>query len=274
MKVLLIGDEIQDIYLHTVPVKLSEEAPVVIVRQESKSSKAGGAANVVSNLEGLGMKVDFYYGEKTPSVKNRIITNNRQMIRIDEDNLEVVKPSKKLERLIAVADIVVISDYDKGVVTDEMIEMIDSFNVNVIVDPYKLKYNYGKNVLLIKPNRKEVESVTGMRIDSRDTLVKAAHSYMELSGAENLVITLDIEGMVLFDRATYYERPYIHGGKAEALIDITGAGDTVFAVLIYIWTQAHFSKSTAVRYANKAGGIAVKHPGNYVAKHSEVFESE
>jgi D-beta-D-heptose 7-phosphate kinase/D-beta-D-heptose 1-phosphate adenosyltransferase len=277
-KILLIGDHIVDEYIFAEAVKMSDEAPVVVLREQKRETRPGGAANVRENLLKLGASVNTWFGDKVPSRKVRIVANNQQVVRVDQDNFESSEAPDDLVTLIEECDLVAIADYNKGVVTKELTNEVDKlakqFKKPVIVDPYKKRRNYGQNITLIKPNKAEAESVTGISIEGPKSLIKAGQIYMDMSEAENLVITLGAEGMALFDRHTYWDKPFTYIPKTVNLVDITGAGDTVFAVLAFIWAHEHFSKSTSVRYATKAGRIAVEHFGTYAVSHDEVFQSD
>lgn len=277
-KILLIGDHIVDEYVFADAVKMSDEAPVVVLRENKRETRPGGAANVRENLLKLGASVITYFGDKMPSRKVRIVGKGQQIVRVDQDNFEGSEIPKDLPVWIENCDLVAIADYNKGVITKELTNEIDKlakqFNKPVIVDPYKKRRNYGKNITLIKPNKAEAESVTGIQIEGNESLTKAGQIYLDMSEAENLVITLGAEGMALFDRQNYWDRPFTYIPKTVNLVDITGAGDTVFAVLAFIWAHKNFSKSTSIRYATKAGRIAVEHFGTYAVSHDEVFQSD
>jgi D-beta-D-heptose 7-phosphate kinase/D-beta-D-heptose 1-phosphate adenosyltransferase len=256
---------------------MSDEAPVVVLREKRRESRPGGAANVRENLLKLGATVNTWFGEKLPSRKVRIVGAGQQVVRLDSDNFETSEIPKDLDAWVENCDLVAIADYNKGVVTKELTNAVDKmakeFGKPIVVDPYKKRRNYGQNITLIKPNKAEAESVTGVRIEGKESLVKAGQIYMDMSEAENLVITLGAEGMALFDRKTYWDKPFTYIPKSVDLVDITGAGDTVFAVLAFIWAHKNFSKSTSIRYATKAGRIAVEHFGTYAVSHDEVFQS-
>jgi D-beta-D-heptose 7-phosphate kinase/D-beta-D-heptose 1-phosphate adenosyltransferase len=276
IKVFLIGDQIIDQYIFGSCNKISPEAPVVVVEEERREMKKGGASNVSANLEALGAKVVSWYGDKEPSIKTRVVSGHHQIVRIDRDNIEVVPPPKGLEQILLETDIVMISDYDQGVVNEEVMFEINYLaqrhKKRVIVDPYRNKFDYGP-VDLIKPNRKELESVVGVKI-TKETLAGVGRSYLKMSRAKNLIVTLGAEGMALFDHNTYFDKPFICKPKeAKEVIDVTGAGDTVFAVLGFIWAHRNFSKSTSLQYATKAGSIAVSRFGCAVVERGEVFET-
>ena len=273
-KILLIGDEIVDHYVFTDPVKVSEEAPVLVVRKNDEAKRPGGAANVCKGLEAMGAIVTPFYGRKSPSVKMRVVVGAQQVLRLDDDNFKGPNleggERESLERMMEKADVIAISDYGKGVWTAEIREMVTEYPKKLVVDPYQMRVEYGP-CALIKPNKLELESVVGFRILDADTLRTAAQMYMKQAGASTIVVTMGPDGAVLFDRERYWGQPFRCPTEATVLTDVTGAGDTMFAVLAYIWGQPNFSKSTAVRYATKAASIAVRHAGTYVVDRKEVF---
>lgn len=275
-RILLIGDRIVDQYIFGSCNKISPEAPVVVIEEQRREMKNGGAGNVRENLKALGANVAFYDGDKSPSVKTRVVSSNQQIVRIDKDNPQEVPLPSDIGSRVKEADLVMLCDYNQGVVNKENVEKINSaakeHGKKIIVDPYRNKVDYGK-VDLIKPNKKELESVTGIKVSNRESLRKAGKEYLRMSQAQNLVVTLGAEGMALFDYVTYKDEPFVcTPTQVREVIDVTGAGDTAFAVLGLVWSYEHFSKSTAVRYAIKAAGIAVSRFGCAVVKKEEVFE--
>jgi D-beta-D-heptose 7-phosphate kinase/D-beta-D-heptose 1-phosphate adenosyltransferase len=276
-KILLIGDQILDEYIIGDCDRICPEAPVPIINMKKKEIKSGGAGNVGENLKALGADVDFWHGDKEPTIKTRVISGHQQIVRIDRDNPTETPPPKSLPDKVQWADIVMLCDYNQGVVNNLMVDVVNylaaKHGKKVIVDPYRNRVDYGK-VDLIKPNRKEVESVVGIKINGKKSLTEAGKKYLKLSKAQNLVITLGHEGMALFDYFTYKDNPMvIKPYKPKEIIDVTGAGDTVFAVLGYIWSYEHFSKSTSLKYATKAASIAVSRFGCAVVKGEEIFEA-
>jgi len=276
-KILLIGDQIIDEYIFGNCERICPEAPVPIVEMQRREVRAGGAANVAENLRALGAEVDFWYGDKEPSIKCRVISNNQQMVRIDKNNPVLALPPGDLEKRIKEADIIMVADYNQGVVNNRAMQDINSiakiYNKRVIIDPYRQKYVYGF-VDLIKPNKRELESVVNMKVSNRESLTIAGKKYLKMSGAKNLIVTLGSEGMALFDHKTYFDEPFVcNPEEVKEVIDVTGAGDTVFAVLGFIWGHKNFSKSTSLKYATKAASIAISKFGCAAVKGEEIFET-
>ncbi|MHA2163631.1 MAG: bifunctional heptose 7-phosphate kinase/heptose 1-phosphate adenyltransferase [Candidatus Thorarchaeota archaeon] len=278
MRVLLIGDLMMDEYVYGEAAGISPEAPILLVKKKKVKRHTGGAANVKHNLEALGVEVDFLCDDMTISTKTRVVVQGQAVIRIDND--KIGKPpkwcsNKDLENRIKVADIVMISDYGKGVVTEELMGAVSMIaktrGKKLLVDPYPGRSDYGNDVTLITPNLKEVESVVRRKV-KWDSLVDDARDYMRKTKTRNLLITLGKDGMVFFDWGNYKHNYLRVEAKKKRVVDVTGAGDTVFAIMGYIWAQEQFSKSTSVRYANKAAGIVVGKFGCATVTKEEVFE--
>jgi D-beta-D-heptose 7-phosphate kinase/D-beta-D-heptose 1-phosphate adenosyltransferase len=268
--VFLAGDYIIDEYITVNPKRLSPEAPVLIVEKLNTYSRPGGAANVKNNLESFGLNVDFYWGMGT-STKTRIVAQGRQLLRMDRDCIIEHKIPEEIKSRMEAADIILISDYDKGVINDEFISLLSGVNKNILVDPYIGKFDYGENVTLMTPNREEVESITNIKIKNSPSLKEAAYVYIDKTGTENLLITLGKDGMAFFDRENYSESPFMVDAQNGDAKDVTGAGDVVFAVMGYVWSHPHFSKRGSVEYANKAGGLSVGWFGCATLKKEEIF---
>ncbi|MBI2968163.1 MAG: D-glycero-beta-D-manno-heptose-7-phosphate kinase [Bacteroidetes bacterium] len=268
LKALIIGDVMVDSYLWGNVERISPEAPVPIVAVTRRENRPGGAANVALNVKSLGAIpvicscigddaagrefLDLLSRENIPAegmvvsknrtttVKSRIIGNNHQMIRIDE---EVIKELTKSERNVLLlkikelavkydADVIIFEDYDKGVITGELIEEVVAFAKNagipITADPKKKNFLHYKGVTLFKPNLKELRE--GLKIDlerpDRRELDNAAGELRKSLAIDTVLITLSEHGI------------YINNGKVKKIIpahlrniaDVSGAGDTVISV--------------------------------------------
>ena len=276
-KILVVGDLIVDEYVCGECHRISQEAPVPIISYTNTVRLPGGAANVAVNLRELGALV-MLWGGKKESVKTRVVVGNQQVCRIDRDDTADVEPNRELIEFAESADAIVVSDYRKGAVNTEVLNALyevtkKRVDVPVLVDPYNGRCTYNLGVKVIKPNRKEAESVTGIKINGTDSLIKVGQSYLIKSNAENVVITLGAEGMALFDNGKYHKTPFtVKSDAPQQVFDVTGAGDTAIAVLAYIWASGgKFSKQTAVTFANKAAGIACSKFGTATVNHKELF---
>lgn len=276
-KILVLGDLIIDEYVYGSCSRISPEAPVPVVTFDKSVIVQGGAGNVCENLKSLGAEVQFWCDSKTCH-KTRILAGHQQVVRLDKDDLSEVSPPPDLCKMVEWADVVLISDYNKGVVNPALITALDKVfslcSKPLLVDPYNGKFKYGSRVTLIKPNRAEAESIVDFKIKDKGSLIMAGQRYLEKSGADNCVITLGAEGMALFDRHLYWYDPFCVASKVQQVFDVTGAGDTTIAVLAYVWASAEsskFSKQAAVDWANKAAGIVCSKLGTATVTHEELF---
>lgn len=247
-----------------------------VVSETRRFITQGGAGNVAENLKALGAEVTFWYGEKS-SHKMRIVAGHQHVVRLDKDDLTEVPSPGMLEDWVYYVDLVVVSDYCKGVVTEEMLELLNEYcsiyGKPLMVDPYNGRCNYGAAVTLIKPNRYECQSVTGIKIVDNTSLHESAQKYLQMSKAKHLVVTLGAEGMVLFYSDNKVE-PYHSRCEPRQIFDVTGAGDTAMATLAYIWALPEggkLSKRSSVDWAAKAASLAVEKLGTSVIGYKELF---
>lgn len=276
-KILVLGDLIIDEYVYGDATRISPEAPVPVVVEKSRKRVPGGAGNVVENLKALGAEVKFWCDEKF-SHKLRVIAGRQQIVRVDNDDTREMYVPAALMSWIVWADAVVISDYAKGVVTQELADKASIFctmsGKPLLVDPYQGRCDYGDRVTLIKPNKAECESVTGIKITDDESLEKAGYAYLIKSRAQSVVLTLGPDGMALFDGKTHSRHPYISRPQAQQVFDVTGAGDTAMAVLAFIIATSRpgqHSKQSMVDFANVAAGKAVGKLGTAVVSFDELF---
>ena len=237
-KILLIGDNCTDVYQYGIIDRLSPEAPVPIFVPTHKEEREGMAGNVYKNLVTLGCTVDLVCGH--PSVKTRFIDSRsrQQVLRMDEDVISIpvvnVAPTGY--------DAIVISDYNKGVVSYDLIEkMIDS-NIPVFVDTKKTDLERMQGAW-VKINELEYSKI---KSDCSGLIVTRG-----AKGAE--VIHYNIKSTV---------------SKVE-VVDVTGAGDTFLAALAIKFLETNNIKE-AVEFANKAAAITVQHFGVYAPTVKEI----
>lgn len=277
-RILVIGDFILDEYVYGECTRISPEAPVPVVAEQRRITVDGGAGNVVANLLALGADVTFWYGEKC-SYKMRIVAGHQQVCRLDNDDLRVVDPPENLQFLVQTSDLVVLSDYKKGVVNPKVYSALNTaiaiYPRPLLVDPYDGFCDYGNFVTVIKPNRKEAESVVGFKITDEHTLDSAGRIYLGMSRAEYVVITLGAEGAAVFKangQAMYRSKEPV-----QQVFDVTGAGDTFIATLAYMWEDRDFSVGPtnahlrAVDWATKAAGIVCGKLGTATITREELF---
>jgi rfaE bifunctional protein kinase chain/domain len=293
-KVLVIGDFMLDTYTIGRVRRISPEAPVPVIHVQHEEHRPGGAGNVVLNLVSLGAEVVavgrigndhagnllkeslagegvnvagmcVQHGLGTP-VKNRVIADNQQVVRVDHE--QIIPISEQLEQqlidqlpaLLEGIGIVAISDYGKGSLSPSLlaslIELAQERSIPVIADPKGSQFAKYRGVTILKPNLSEAIIASGLPHDA--PLALMAEKILHLSQAEMLVITRSEEGMSIF----YNDGQEAHFpvSRVHEVIDVTGAGDTVLAMLASAIANG-LPIEEAAQLSNLAAGIAVERLG-------------
>jgi D-beta-D-heptose 7-phosphate kinase/D-beta-D-heptose 1-phosphate adenosyltransferase len=289
---LVIGDLMIDKYTIGKVNRISPEAPVSVLKVNSEKTLPGGAGNVVLNLLSLGSNakvlsrlglsleddiladelkkananINHLYAQqdyKTP-VKNRLIADSQQLLRVDYE--DIVFLDKKLEekiindldKIFENIDIVAVSDYAKGFLSDNLLEKIIDYankkNIKMIIDPKGVDFSKYKNSYLIKPNLLEAYNATKSSINR--PLDDVAKDLFEITNAKYLLITKSNKGISLFDKKNRYDFDII----SKELKDSTGAGDTVLATLC-ICLANNINMKVIPTFCNIAAGIAIEEIG-------------
>ena len=295
VKVLIVGDIMLDRYWWGSVSRISPEAPVPVVTLNKTSLLPGGAANVAANVAGLGAKPYLVgiIGEdaearmfsealreanisssflvplknRRTTVKTRIVAHNQHVVRIDQENTHALSKEeeqsvfKKIESLIDEVDIVIISDYAKGLITEELAKRLITKTVSqkkkILVDPKGKNYSKYKGATLITPNQKEAVQATNIDEYEEDSIEKSGNMLLDNLSVEALLITRGEKGMTLFQK-----NKEIANLKALArkVYDVTGAGDTVIASLaVMLASGADFLE--AANIANISAGLVVEQIG-------------
>ncbi len=310
-KVLVIGDVILDRYTWGDAERVSQEAPVILLRADKQEHRLGGAANVCNMLHGLGARPtlagvvgDDSDGDQVrdelrraeigcasvltdtsrpTTVKERFLgraqqRHPHQVLRVDREVRDPLSESMEagllsaIEKLLPEQDIVLISDYAKGVCTTrmlaEVIQLAQTSGKRVLVDPVRGgDYRRYRGASSMTPNRLEASLATGGKINcAADALPLARRLCAEL-GLEAGIITLDKEGMALAHRDGHEQ---IFSTRTRQVYDITGAGDMVLAV-IGMCLAAGASYENALRLANVAGGLEVEKVGCAIVTREEII---
>ena len=307
-RIVIVGDAIADKFLHGSISRVSREAPVFILRHDKTETLPGGAANCAMNLVSLGAHVSLIsvtgadepgselrakleaagvdingviVSEKVQTTtKVRILaghshSSKQQVIRIDYDAAPVNDAGlrealiNKLEKTIAAADAVVISDYNYGVVDAQTVEAIRKVNVPVLVDS-RFRLSEFTGFTAATPNQEEVENLIGAQISSTEQLETAAKELKQRLGYRALLVTRGGQGMTLLQDGA--APLHIHAVGAQQAVDVTGAGDTVIATFaLALASEASFAD--AARLANYAGGLVVMKRGTASVTAAELEHS-
>ena len=303
-RVLVVGDMMIDEYLWGEVSRISPEAPVQVVEVKETTSTLGGAGNVVNNLTALGARVSVagvmgggkagelldrkltILGVNTEGLlvdqdrattrKTRVIGANQQILRIDRESKQEIS-GEQVQQIVRFAqgqipqcDLVIASDYGKGVLTrpllQELAKICKKAGKALIVDPKGMDYSKYQGVACITPNKKEASLASGVDIKDQASLEQAAARILETTGAEKILITLGKEGMALFSPG---EEPFRVHARARQVFDVSGAGDTVISVL-GLSLAAGASYKTAAALANTAAGIVVAKVGTATVDQTEL----
>ncbi|WP_395148881.1 D-glycero-beta-D-manno-heptose-7-phosphate kinase [uncultured Helicobacter sp.] len=302
-KILVIGDLMIDHYIWGDCNRISPEAPVQVVEVKSESNRLGGACNVANNLLALGAQVyvcgvvgddadgrwlvgalqdlgaDIAYifvdSNRPSTKKSRVVISNQQVLRVDRESRARVdskllqKIYENLNTLITQVDCVIISDYDKGLLSDiftqEIISLVRSERKFVLCDPKGCDYSKYKGATLLTPNKKEATLATGIEISDDETLLQAAKKLKEMCALEISLITLSEDGIGIFDDCACKKIPTF----AQEVYDVTGAGDTVIAALGF-GLSAGLDIYKASEFANSAAAVVVAKVGSASATHIEI----
>ena len=301
--ILVIGDLIIDHYLWGSCNRISPEAPVQVVNIEDETTVLGGAGNVVNNLISLGSKVDLVSvistckdSDKLKSLlkkikvrtrylvkqenrvisrKSRIISSNQQVLRFDKEIIENISTlsEKKIlsiiKKIIINYDLVLLSDYGKGVLTPNLVKSLilvaKKFNKKVLADPKGINFSKYKGCYLLTPNKKEASEATNIEISDNKTLRKAITKIKKISNLKFSIITLSDDGIAIYD-----SKLRIHPTASKEVFDVTGAGDAVLASLGFA-LACKKKIDEAIKFANFAAGVVIGKIGNAVASMDEIL---
>lgn len=303
VKVLVVGDVMLDRYWSGSVGRISPEAPVPVLRYRSDMVSAGGAANVAANIVSLGAGASLLgivgddaeanvlrtevercgiadakfltIQDAYTTVKTRLIGNHQQMMRMDREGTvdggeivlgvdEVSELTRLAEHLVPEADVVIVSDYAKGVTHENflhnLIPAVKTLGKKILVDPKGKDFSKYTGASMITPNRSEAADAAHLKGMAQADVEVAGASMLQEFGLEAVLITQSEDGMTLFQQGE--DAMHIEASKRE-FYDVTGAGDTVIATLAAA-LAAGADYSTASYLANISAGIAI---GTYGTDH-------
>jgi rfaE bifunctional protein kinase chain/domain len=298
-RVLVVGDLMLDRYWFGDVDRISPEAPVPVVRVRRSEERLGGAANVALNAVVLGAPAtllgvvgDDEAGQRVEAlarargidarltidpalpttIKLRVIGRQQQLLRIDfEQSPDAQVLARKFDALRSLIDangVLVLSDYGKGGLAQirEIIALARQAGATIVIDPKGDDWARYAGATVLTPNRTELREVVGAWRDEADLLERAQRVRQDL-GLKWLLLTRSEEGMTLFSEEGALSVP----ARAREVYDVSGAGDTVVAVLA-VMLAAGRPIAEAVDLANRAGGIVVGKLGTAVVLPEELFE--
>ena len=296
-RLLVAGDVMLDRYWQGATARISPEAPVPVVQVEQSDDRPGGAANVALNLASLGATAEltgivgqddnagllegrlhqsgvetrFHASADCPTItKLRVMSRNQQLIRLDfEEPLTTeLGFTQAYTEALAEANLVILSDYAKGTLSDiqPLIQQARQAGKKVLIDPKGKDYSRYRQATLLTPNLSELEAVVGPCKDQAQLEQKAEALRRELE-LEALLVTLSEKGMLLLREG---EAPVHLPTRAQEIFDVTGAGDTVIAVLGLALASGH-AYPEAMMLANLAAGLVVAKPGTATVSIAELY---
>lgn len=296
LNVLIIGDVMIDAYTWGKVERISPEAPVPVVNVSYREMRLGGAGNVVLNVQALGAKAiicsvvgaDSYGNSllnlltekglstegiiqsptRITTVKERIIAGSQQVVRVDTETDKLISEQErndlldKVKELATTADVIIFEDYDKGVLSPELIKAITDFaneqQIPTVVDPKKRNFLHYRETTLFKPNLKELKEGLNIHFDVNNPteLSQAVTHLKETLALKGAFITLSEKG-VYIDAANQQVHIPAHIRK---IADVSGAGDTVISIAACC-VALDLNPSLVAGLANLGGGLVCESLG-------------
>lgn len=307
-KILVIGDVIADSFITGIPQRLSREAPVLILKHTGDELRPGGGSNAANNVAALGGDVDLVGvigrdqlgsrfrkmledlgihtdglimdRSRPTSVKTRILAGGgpmvkQQIVRIDHLKRDPIDQEVEEELLLTIketlpsVDAVLVSDYGNGIFTTRVREEIQAMAIKhekILAVDSRYQLTSFKGMTIATPNQEETEAALGLPLDSKEKIEEAGWRLRELMEAEAILITLGGDGMQIFTQEGSIHTP---ASNYTEVYDVTGAGDTVIAVLTLALASGA-SMVEAMHLANYAAGLVVKRTGVATASQEEL----
>ncbi len=307
-KVLILGDVMLDVYLEGSAKRISPEAPVPIVHVNKQKNMLGGGANVAHNIRTLGglptlislcgtgrdgqslMRLlqesyiaahIFQNDKRCTTVKTRVMAKNQQMLRVDKEDYipnsddENIHLGHALEALLPLHNVLVLSDYAKGLINSTVTENIKQIcslshmDLEIYVDPKPQNADIYCPVALMTPNRNEASVMANMSIESQEDVLRAGRYIIGKYNCNQLLMTLGSEGMALF----LQDGSVLNiASPARSVFDVTGAGDTVIATLA-LAKAAEIPLVNACILATYAANLVLEHVGVACVQLEDLFSA-
>lgn len=302
----MVGDVMLDRYYWGSVERISPEAPVPIVKLEKHNLVVGGAANVAANISGLGARAYLVgvigkdeesrlfkplldnlnispddlvkISDRPTTIKTRVVAHSQHVVRIDQETKEILTEKqenlvwKKIETLLEKVDLIIISDYAKGLLTDNLLLRLITFGQKsgkkILVDPKGKFYEKYSGAFLLTPNRLEAATACNLANDDKNVAEKAGKILINDLNVNSVLITQGENGMTLFRKDS---KPFHLNALARKVYDVTGAGDTVIASL-GVTLGSGESLEKAAEIANIAAGIVVEEVGTTIITQKKLKE--
>ena len=291
---VVVGDAIIDEYQFLASNRISPEAPVLVAKRVNEQRRAGGCLNVALNLSRLGNRVTVITqlgddecakfwksicdGEDIRNInlacdgyqtihKQRLVAGKQQLLRIDTEAVAEPQLTSDLItdciKAIRNADTVIVSDYAKGTVSEDIMELVRLNSKSFIVDPKNTDWSRYRGADIITPNRSELSAVFDKYNDFEDEQIQELISRFSI---KSILLTMSEQGMKLYVDDMC---PVHFNALANDIVDVTGAGDVVVAVLGHLLAQG-FTRKEATEFSNMIAGISVKTFGTHVTSLGEL----
>lgn len=309
MRVLVVGDVGIDRYTTGLVERVSPEAPVPIVLVTSEVHKMGLAANVTDNVHALGAKSDLvgvigkdrFAGDfkellktvhastrglvedatRRTIVKERIVSDRQQVVRVDYETLEPVSAKvekeilKRVQTLLKQSDVLILQDYAKGMLSEALVKKIFSSarkaKVPVAVDPNaKSLLSLYVGATFLTPNAREAEKLSGIDIRDPKSLKRVGEKILKITKAKHVVITLGKDGMAVFNRGK--KQVEMIPTFAREVYDVSGAGDTVISIMALAYAAEGTIEESAI-LGNLGAGVVVGKRGTATVNPEEILTS-
>lgn len=309
LNVLIIGDVMIDSYMWGKVNRISPEAPVPIIAVHKKEKRLGGAANVALNIQAMGanpilcsvigidqegqsfldlLKVQklsqkgiLKSRDRITTEKTRVIGNNHQLLRIDEEIEEDITAAETQQLVTLISyliqnekiDVILFEDYNKGLITPKLIskvvEVAKSKGIPTCVDPKTKNFNAYKGVTLFKPNLKELREGLKMDIssDNINELQRAISSFRVKQKFDTALVTLAEKGVIINSRSEKHHTP----AHIRSIADVSGAGDTVISVAALL-VALRVNSIVMAAISNLAGGLVCEQIGVVPVNKEQLLE--
>ena len=306
--VLVLGDVMLDRYVSGEVSRISPEAPIPVLRVIAARASLGGAANVAQNVAALGARAILLgvigtddagaeierlvagagesvdarlcaIPQRQTTVKTRFTTRSmHQLLRVDDETVDPLDDESAAElrrrfaRALPESDVVVLSDYAKGVLCDRLLRGVVNLSRRarrpVIADPKRASFKAYRNVTVLTPNAQEVARATGVEAADEDGAERAARIALDAAACDAVIVTRSENGLALVRRGM----PALHlPARVQEVSDVSGAGDTFVAALAAALAGDR-DLVKATRLANIAAGISVSRPGTAVVSGRDLAE--